>query len=56
MGGCGKGINGSGLTLEFGELYVAEKLAEAENDAKDPNMKRYSHDEIWDEIMGHRNV
>ena len=36
--------------------YVAEKLAEAENDAKNPNMKRYSHDEIWDEIMGRRDV
>ena len=36
--------------------YVAKKLAEAENDAKNPNMKRYGHDEIWDEIMGRRDV
>ena len=36
--------------------YVAEKLAEAEKAAKNPNMKRYSHDEIWNEIMERRNV
>lgn len=36
--------------------YVAEKLAEAEKAAEDPTMKRYSHEEIWSEIMGRRNV
>jgi len=38
------------------QAYVAEKLAEAERDAENPNMKRYSHSEIWDEIMSRRNV
>jgi len=36
--------------------YVAEKLAEAEKAAENPNMQRYSHDEIWNEIMGRRDV
>jgi len=36
--------------------YVAEKLAEAEKDAENPNMKRYSHSEIWGEIMERRDV
>ena len=36
--------------------YVAEKLMETERDAKNPNMKRYSHNEIWTEIMGRKNV
>ena len=36
--------------------YVAEKLAEAEKAAENPNMKRYSHSEIWDEIMVRRDV
>ena len=31
--------------------YVAEKLAETERDERNPNMKRYSHDEIWGELI-----
>ena len=35
--------------------YVLEELTKAEEEAKDPNTKWFSHDEIWNEIWARRN-
>jgi len=36
------------------EKYIIEKLLESKERAKDPNTKRYTHNEVWERIMARR--